>query len=69
MANFSLTRPTHVRIGTTASATSAIGTSASAVAFGADLGSCREISFEIAGETLKATSSKNADAVVGGSTD
>jgi len=64
MSNFSLTRPTGVRIGTTASAYIVAGTTASAITLGSDMGSCREISFEIAGETLKATSSKNADATV-----
>jgi len=63
MSNFSLTRPTGVRLCSTASAYLAVS-SASAKTLGADLGSCREFSFEITGETLKATSSKNADAVV-----
>lgn len=63
MSNFSLTRPTQVRL-CNSSAAYAVATSASAQAIGTDLGSCREISFEITSETLKATSSKNADAVV-----
>ena len=63
MSNYSLTRPTQVGYCTTTSGyTSA--TSASAIAGVSDLGSCREISFEITSETLTATSSKNNDAVV-----
>lgn len=65
MSNFSLTRPTCVGWMTTASAyTLTTNTSALTTASANTLGSCREITFTIAGETLKATSSKNADAIV-----
>ena len=65
MANYVIARPEYVGYMTTASSyVYASGMSASAITDSNDLGSCREVTFEMNAETLKATSTNFNDAVV-----
>ena len=66
MANYVIQRPEYVAYMTTASGyVYASGMSASAITDSKTLGSCREITFEMTSEVLKATSTNYNDAVVG----
>jgi hypothetical protein len=65
MSNYVIKRPEYVGYFTTASSyIYASGMSASAITDSNDLGSCREVTFELSSEVLKATSTNYNDAVV-----
>ncbi len=65
MSNYVIARPEYCGYMTTASSyIYASGMSASAITDSNDLGSCREISFELSADVVKATSTNYNDAVV-----